>query len=103
MCSGMILAGTSERHADVDQGMSMAWPAFHAGDCREGDQSKHQSIFDQVLTFFPHDQAPHPREHPQFEPPLRSFLYDLPVPFALAKESMPGMAGSPGKEGCVPA
>jgi hypothetical protein len=78
--TGLLLAGTDERHADADQSIvEGGGQRIHTGNCGEGDRSKCQSIFDYVLTVFLLDQALHPREHPQFEPPLRSFLCELPV------------------------
>ena len=58
MCSGLILACGSEGCADGrEDSVDIDGQSLHRRDCCEGDQSNHQRIFDEVLTFFPLDQA----------------------------------------------
>src|SRR5258708_4590105 len=50
--------GAVERGADVDKsGVDTGGQRTHAGSGREGDQSNHQRVFNQILTFFLHHQG----------------------------------------------
>jgi hypothetical protein len=89
VCSGPVLASGNEGCANgCEDSIDIDSHRLHGGDCGEGDQSNHQRIFDEILTFFPLDQAPHPGiEDRHFEFHLRPFLNELPVHVCLAWES----------------
>ena len=101
---GLILDGTDRGRADIgDKIVDVDGQTLHGGDHCKCDQSKNQSIFGHVLTFSVFDQALHPIEHPQFEPPLLSFHMECAIPFPLTLPPWQRRARivellSPGKE-----
>jgi hypothetical protein len=91
VCSGLILASGDEGCAyGCEDIVDIDGQRLHGRDCCEGDQGNHQRIFDEVLTFFPLDQALHPGvEDTHFELHLRPFLNELPVHVCLGKGEHP--------------